>query len=52
MLFVISDISNAFLHGSLEERIVMSQTAGFIDNKLPNYVFSLQKAIYELKQLP
>lgn len=31
-------ISNVFLHGNLEERIVIFQSFGFIDQKSPDYV--------------
>lgn len=46
------DISNAFLHGSVEERIVISQPMGFVDKVYPNHVCLLNKALYGLKQAP
>lgn len=46
------DISNAFLHGNLEERIVVTQPFGFQDLSRPEDVCLLHKSLYGLKQSP
>ena len=44
------DVKTAFLNGSVEHNIYMSQPEGFIDPNRPNYVCKLNKSIYGLKQ--
>ena len=46
------DVKTDFLHGSLEERILMEQPEGFIKPGIENKVCLLRKSMYVLKQSP
>lgn len=46
------DISNAFLHVHLTERVYFQQPAGFVDPERPNVVCLLERSLYSLRQDP
>jgi hypothetical protein len=43
------DVQNMFLHGVLEEDILMKQPPGYIESNHPLHVCKLNKALYGLK---
>ena len=46
------DVKTAFLHGNIEEYIVMDQHEGFVDKYHPEKVCILKRSLYGLKQSP
>ena len=46
------DVKSAFLNGYLKEEVYVKQPPGFEDEKYPNRVYKLKKALYGLRQAP
>jgi hypothetical protein len=46
------DVKSAFLNGSIKEEVYVEEPPGFEDDKYPDYVFKLNKALYGFKQTP
>jgi hypothetical protein len=45
-------VKSAFLNGYINELVYVEQPPGFEDDKKPNHVYKLKKALYRLKQPP
>ncbi|GJZ51918.1 ribonuclease H-like domain, reverse transcriptase, RNA-dependent DNA polymerase [Tanacetum coccineum] len=43
---------SAFLYGTIEEEVYVSQPLGFVDPEFPKKVFKVEKALYGLHQAP
>ncbi|KAJ9557792.1 hypothetical protein OSB04_012406 [Centaurea solstitialis] len=46
------DVKSAFLYGTIDEEVYVSQPPGFEDPKYPDKVYKLRKALYGLHQEP
>jgi hypothetical protein len=44
------DVSNAFLHGNLQEQVYSQQPTGFVDPDWPDDVCLLSRSLYGLRQ--
>nr|GEV34725.1 hypothetical protein [Tanacetum cinerariifolium] len=44
------DVKSAFLYGTIEEEVYVSQPPGFMDPQFPNKVYKIEKALYGLHQ--
>ena len=45
-------MSNAFLHGHLDEQVFCQQPTGFVDPEHPDAVCLLSRSLYRLRQAP
>ncbi|GKB03228.1 putative ribonuclease H-like domain-containing protein, partial [Tanacetum coccineum] len=46
------DVKSAFLYGTIEEKVYVSQPLGFVDPEFPKKVYKVEKALYGLHQPP
>jgi hypothetical protein len=46
------DVSNAFLHGNLQEQVYSQQPTGFVDPQRPDDVCLLSRSLYGLRRAP
>jgi hypothetical protein len=46
------DVKSAFLNGPIKEEVYMEQPHGFEDDRYPNHVYKLSKALYGFKEEP
>nr|GEY06980.1 putative ribonuclease H-like domain-containing protein [Tanacetum cinerariifolium] len=45
-------VKSAFLYGTIEEEVYVSQPPGFVDPEFPDRVYKVEKALYGLHQAP
>lgn len=46
------DVKGAFLYGTIEEEVYVSQPPGFQDPDFPDRIYKVDKALYGLHQAP
>jgi hypothetical protein len=46
------DVKSAFLNGPIKEEVYVERPPSFEDDRYPDHVYKLSKALYELKQAP
>jgi hypothetical protein len=44
------DVNSAFLNGPIKEEVYVEQPPGFEDDRYPNHVYKLSKALYALSK--
>jgi hypothetical protein len=44
------DVNRAFLNGPIKEEVYVEEPLGLEDDRYPNHVFKLSKALYGFKQ--
>ncbi|GJZ78630.1 putative ribonuclease H-like domain-containing protein [Tanacetum coccineum] len=49
---IVMDVKSAFLYGTIEEEVYVSQPPGFMDPEFPKKVYKVEKALYGLHQAP
>ncbi|GJU13954.1 putative ribonuclease H-like domain-containing protein [Tanacetum coccineum] len=49
---ILMDVKSAFLYGTIEEEVYVSQPPGFVDPDHPKKVYKVVKALYRLHQAP
>nr|GEY71412.1 putative ribonuclease H-like domain-containing protein [Tanacetum cinerariifolium] len=51
-IFYKMDVKSAFLYGTIDEELYVTQPPGFVDPEFPNKVYKVVKALYGLHQAP
>nr|GEW36504.1 hypothetical protein [Tanacetum cinerariifolium] len=51
-IFYQMDVKSAFMYGTNDKEVYVSQPPGFVDPKFPNKVYKVMKALYGLHQAP
>ncbi|GKF83389.1 putative ribonuclease H-like domain-containing protein, partial [Tanacetum coccineum] len=46
------DVKSAFIYGTIDDEVYVSQPPGFVDPKFPEKVYKVEKALYGLHQAP
>jgi hypothetical protein len=46
------DVKSVFSNGYINEKVYIEQPPSFEDDKKPDHVYKLKKALYSLKQAP
>jgi hypothetical protein len=46
------DVKSTFLNGPIKEEVYVEQPPGFEDDRYPNHVYMLSKALYGPKEAP
>ncbi|GJX05315.1 putative ribonuclease H-like domain-containing protein, partial [Tanacetum coccineum] len=51
-MVLLMDVKSAFLYGSIDEEVYVTQPKGFVDPQYPKKVYKVVKALYRLRQAP
>jgi hypothetical protein len=52
LIFYQMDVKSAFLNEPINEEVYVEQPPGFEDDRYPDHVYKLSKALYGIKQAP